>query len=223
MGAELMHWRGKLASPARLCLASGAAAVVASLVTGWTPHSVRKLESPSIEMEAPQLPPNDPVPPDREQASDAELFFKASPSFQLSSLPPGFVHSHLAEQAYGYNGPAAGNRLGPDATRSSRVEHNRDNLFNDAQLASIKARLKLNANQQELWRPVESALRAIRWSRQGAGLNAHQVRSLELNGEELNRLKMAAAPLIATFREDQKEEVRTLTRLMGLEQLASQF
>jgi hypothetical protein len=133
------------------------------------------------------------------------------------------VHSNLAEQAYGYNGPAAGNRLGPDATRSSRVEHNRDNLFNDAQLASIKARLKLNANQQELWRPVELALRAIRWSRQGVGLNAHQARSLELNGGELNRLKMAAVPLIATFREDQKEEVRTLTRLMGLEQLASQF
>jgi hypothetical protein len=218
-----MHWRGELASPARLCLASGAAAVIASLVTGWTPHSVRKLEFPSTEMEAPGLPPNDPVPPDREQSSDAELFFKAFPSFQLASVPSGFVHSPLAEQAYGYNGPAAGNRLGPDATRSSRVEHNRDNLFNDAQLASIKARLKLNANQQELWRPVESALRAIRWSRQGAGLNAHKVRSLELNSEELKRLETAAAPLIATLREDQKEEVRTLTRLMGFEQLASQF
>jgi hypothetical protein len=138
------------------------------------------------------------------------------------------VHSHLSEQAHGYYGPAAGNSLGPDATRSSRVEHNRGNLFNDAQLASIKARLKLNANQQELWRPVESALRAIRWSRQEAGLNAHKVRSLELNSlelnsEELKRLETAAAPLIATLREDQKEEVRTLTRLMGLEQLASQF
>jgi hypothetical protein len=190
-------------------------------VTGWTPHSVRKLEFPSTEMEAPGLPPNDPVPPDREQSSDADLFFNPSPSFQLASMPSGF--SHLAEQAYGYNGPAAGNRPEHDATRSSRVEHNRDNLFNDAQLASIKAKLKLNANQQELWRPVESALRAIRWGRQGAGLNAHKVRRLELNGDELNRLKMAAAPLIATFREDQKEEVRTLTRLMGLEQLASQF
>jgi hypothetical protein len=215
-----MRWRAELASPARLCLASGAAAVIASLVTGWTPHSVRKLEFSSTEIEAPRLPPNDPVPPDREQSSDAELFFRPSPSFQLASIPSGFVHSHLSEQAYG---PAAGNRLGPDATRSSRVEHNRDNLFNDAQLASIKARLKLNANQQELWRPVESALRAIRWSRQEAGLNAHKVRSLELNSEELKKLETAAAPLIATLREDQKEEVRTLTRLMGLEQLASQF
>ena len=45
----------------------------------------------------------------------------------------------------------------------------------------------------------------------------------ELNSEELKRLETAAAPLIATLREDQKEEVRTLTRLMGLEHLASQF
>jgi hypothetical protein len=221
IGTELMRWRAELASPARLCLASGAAAVIASLVTGWTPHSVRKLEFPSPEMET--LPPNDLVSPDREQSSDAELFFRPSPSFQLASIPSGFVHSHLSEQAHGYYGPAAGNSLGPDATRSSRVEHNRGNLFNDAQLASIKARLKLNTNQQELWRPVESALRAIRWSRQEAGLNAHKVRSLELNSEEMKRLETAAASLIATLREDQKEEVRTLTRLMGLEQLASQF
>jgi hypothetical protein len=60
-------------------------------------------------------------------------------------------------------------------------------------------------------------------SNAAAGGNAHKVRSLELNSEELKRLETAAAPLIATLREDQKEEIRTLTRLMGLEQLASQF
>jgi hypothetical protein len=102
---------------------------------------------------------------------------------------------------------------------SSRVEHDRDRLFNDAQLASIEARLKLNAKQRELWHPVESALRAMRWSHD----RAHKEKGLDLNSEELIRLKTAAVPFITTLRDDQKEEIRMLTRLMGLEQLASQF
>src|SRR4029077_19064753 len=103
-----MRWRGELASPARLCLALAAAATIASLVTGGTPHSVHKMEIPSTEMLTPRLALNHPVPPGREQLSDADLFFRPPPSFQLASVPSGFGHSHLAEQAYGYNGPAAG-------------------------------------------------------------------------------------------------------------------
>jgi hypothetical protein len=99
------------------------------------------------------------------------------------------------------------------------VEHDRDRLFNDAQLVNIGARLKLSANQRELWHSVESALRAIRWNHDPG----RKERSLDLNSEELKRLKTAAVPLITTLREDQKEEIRTLTRLMGFEQLASQF
>ncbi len=36
-------------------------------------------------------------------------------------------------------------------------------LFNDAQLASIKARLRLTRDQESLWPKVEDALRAISW------------------------------------------------------------
>jgi hypothetical protein len=222
-GRELMRTRGEFARPVWLCLALGGAVVIAGLATGWSANSVRKLESPPEEMVGPRFGLNDPAPNDRQQPSDANFPFRASPSFQLASVPSGFVHSIPAEQAFGYISPSTGDlpflRQTPDVNRSSRVEHDRDRLFNDAQLASIGARLKLNANQREFWGPVESALRAIRWSHDGA----HKERSLDLNSEALKRLKTAAVPLMTTLREDQKEEVRTLTRLMGLEQLASQF
>ena len=229
-GQAIMRWRGELASPAWLCLALVGAAVIAGLVSGWNP-TARKTDFSPAQIIALRFPVGNTVPPNGEQRSAANLFFISLPSFELASVPSGFVRSDLTEQAYGYIGsaadniPAAAHLRQPRATKPPRGAGNPDDLFNDAQLASIEARLKLNADQQELWRPVESALRAIRWSYvlQGAGQNARKVRGLDLNSEELKRLKTVAAPLIMTLRADQKDEVRTLTRLMGLEQLASQI
>ena len=39
----------------------------------------------------------------------------------------------------------------------------RNAMFNDAQIASIKARLRLDKNQEQHWVPVELALRRIVW------------------------------------------------------------
>jgi hypothetical protein len=102
---------------------------------------------------------------------------------------------------------------------------NAERVVRDAQLSIIETRLKLTADQRTLWKPVGSALRATRWdhARREAGHTAPGDRSLDFNSEQLKPLKAAAAALIMTLRADQKDEVRTLTRLMGLEQLASQI
>lgn len=204
-----MRSRLELARTARLCLALGGAAVVAGLVTGWSGNSVRKIESSSAQIVGPRLARDDPAPPDRERPFDANLYFTSPPLFQLTSVPSEFLYSIPAEQVLQYGTLATDNvpflRPRPGVTRSSRIEQDRDRLFNDAQLASIEARLKLNANQKELWHPVESALRAIRWSHD----RAHKERSLDLNSEELNLLKTAVVPLITTLRKDKREEIRT--------------
>jgi hypothetical protein len=101
-------------------------------------------------------------------------------------------------------------------------------LFNDAQLASIKARLKLTADQQHHWAPVEQALRAISWklaTQQNAKRNirGNQASMIDPNSPEVARLKSAAFPLIMSMREDQKREVRQLAHTMGLKQVASMF
>jgi hypothetical protein len=100
-------------------------------------------------------------------------------------------------------------------------------VLNNAQIASIRERLKLTSYQIQLWPPVESALRDITW--QGHGDPSHKTAAnprgatIDPNSVPVQRLKSAAFPLIMSMSYDQKEEVRTMVRLMGLENLASQF
>src|ERR1700676_3815153 len=137
-----MRLRAELGRPARLCLALGGAAIVAGLVTGWSANSVRKVES--SEIVGPRFARTDPAPPGRERPFDADPYFTPSPPFQLTPIPLEFLYPIPAEQVLGYRSSATDNvpflRPTPDP-RSSRVEQDRDRLFNDAQLASIAARL----------------------------------------------------------------------------------
>ncbi|NOJ48838.1 hypothetical protein [Bradyrhizobium archetypum] len=96
-------------------------------------------------------------------------------------------------------------------------------LLSDAQIAGIKDRLKLSASQEYYWPPVETALRAvarkIHAGRQ-ANPNAPGV-PIDPDSAEVQQLKSAAMPLLFQLREDQKSEVRSLARIIGLEKVAA--
>jgi hypothetical protein len=96
-------------------------------------------------------------------------------------------------------------------------------LLSDVQIAGIKDRLKLSASQESYWPPVETALRAvarkIHAGRQ-ANPNAAGV-PIDPESAEVQQLKSAAMPLLFQLREDQKSEVRTLARIIGLEKVAA--
>ena len=96
-------------------------------------------------------------------------------------------------------------------------------LLSDVQIAGIKDRLKLSASQESYWPPVETALRAvarkIHAGRQ-ANPNAQGV-PIDPESAEVQQLKSAAMPLLFQLREDQKSEVRSLARIIGLEKVAS--
>jgi hypothetical protein len=96
-------------------------------------------------------------------------------------------------------------------------------LLSDIQIAGIKERLKLSSSQESYWPPVENALRAvarkIHAGRQ-ANPNAPGV-LIDPEAEEVQQLKSAAMPLLFQLREDQKSEVRSLARIIGLEKVAS--
>lgn len=103
-------------------------------------------------------------------------------------------------------------------------------LFNDAQLASIKVRLRLTRDQEAHWPQVEQALRAISWklatqqnSQRPVVRGRQQASMIDPNSPEVARLKSAAFPLIMSMREDQKQEVRQLAHTMGLKQVATMF
>jgi hypothetical protein len=97
-------------------------------------------------------------------------------------------------------------------------------LLSDAQIAGIKERLKLSSYQESYWPAVENALRAvarkIHATRQ-ADPNATAAPIIDPDAEEVQQLKSAAMPLLFQLREDQKREVRSLARLIGLEKVAA--
>jgi hypothetical protein len=133
-----------------------------------------------------------------------------------------------AEQASPLPAPAAKRA---NIKPAAAAVHNRDDraaglMLNDAQIASIKTRLHLTPDQEQMWPAVEAALRNIAYTRSreaqrhGAPANT-QVASAD--GVDVRDLKSAAIPLIMSFNSEQKDEVRNLAHVMGLDQLATQF
>ena len=101
-------------------------------------------------------------------------------------------------------------------------------LFNDAQLASIKARLRLTRRSGTLLAAGRAGaagdLLADRdpvAKRRVTG--KQQAQMIDPNSPEVARLKSAAFPLIMSMREEQKQEVRQLAHTMGLKQVATMF
>jgi len=96
-------------------------------------------------------------------------------------------------------------------------------LLSDVQIAGIKERLKLSSAQESYWPPVESALRAVArkiHAKRQVDPGATSV-PIDPDSEEVQQLKSAAMPLLFQLREDQKSEVRSLARIIGLEKVAA--
>ena len=127
--------------------------------------------------------------------------------------------------------PAAARRTSQDAPPAAALAYRQATrpgfVLNDAQIASIKERLHLTPGQQAMWPAVEAALHNIAYARTGAahrhGAGGTQVASLDPDSLEVQGLKAAAIPLLMSFSDEQKSEVRGLAHVMGLDNLASEF
>jgi hypothetical protein len=96
-------------------------------------------------------------------------------------------------------------------------------LLSDVQIAGIKERLRLSSSQESYWPGVETALRAVARKIHAAKLSDPSATAAQLDPDcqEVQQLKSAAMPLLFQLREDQKDEVRKLARIIGLEKVAS--
>jgi hypothetical protein len=96
-------------------------------------------------------------------------------------------------------------------------------LLSDAQIAGIKERLRLTSDQEYYWPGIENALRGI--ARKIHATRQHDPNAaaaqIDPDSAEVSQLKSAAMPLLFQLREDQKDEVRKLARIIGLEKVAS--
>jgi hypothetical protein len=96
-------------------------------------------------------------------------------------------------------------------------------LLSDAQIAGIKERLKLTSDQEYYWPGIENALRGIARKIHAARHHDPNATAAQLDPDsaEVSQLKSAAMPLLFQLRDDQKDEVRKLARIIGLEKVAS--
>jgi hypothetical protein len=135
--------------------------------------------------------------------------------------------AHPATATATETGRPAANPIKPAKVPSARsASANRSGyVLDDAQIASIKARLHLTPDQEQMWPAVEAALRNIAYkhTQQAREQGASSVQADAFDPNAVQGLKSAAVPLIMSFNEEQKEEVRNIAHVMGLDQLATQF
>ena len=148
----------------------------------------------------------------------------------LASLEPQQTASAPLHQAFAAVGPSDSvppQIAAPSAPKPKAVARPQPQksyaLLSDVQMAGIKERLKLSPDQESYWPGVENALRAV-------ARKIHATRKadpsasgapIDPDAEEVQQLKSAAMPLLFQLREDQKREVRSLARIIGLEKVAS--
>jgi hypothetical protein len=196
-----------------------------------SPASSSPAYSPPAKAPAPAPPPRAPaaakLPPELATASlelPAEALAYATPG--ADQPPEPAVSSARPESTSAASAPAKRPVQPPHPPAAPASASNA--VLNSAQIASIKERLKLTSYQSQLWPPVESALRDISYqgrpdaSGRKLASNPHGG-TIDPNSAPVQRLKSVAFPLLMSMSEDQRQEVRTMVRLMGLETLASQF
>jgi hypothetical protein len=88
-------------------------------------------------------------------------------------------------------------------------------VLNDAQIASIKRRLNLTPDQERYWPAVEAELRKMEYAKRTAGGN--RTASVDMSRVNVEGLKSAGYPLVMSFSDDQRRELRSLAHLLGLE------
>lgn len=134
-------------------------------------------------------------------------------------MPKASVHEAPAAAEAPVEAPAK-----PKAAAKPQPQKNYS-LLSDVQIAGIRDRLKLSSSQEYYWPSVETALRNVVRKISANKLsnpNAPGV-PIDPNCDEVQQLKSAAMPLLFQLREDQKEEVRKLAQIIGLEKVAQQI
>jgi hypothetical protein len=207
-----------------------AGAAVASILGRDSVPTLPPAQMTSLDIKSSALVPN------REAKQDR----LAAVSFATASLEPSQVTAALSElrHAYASSDPAdlptsavaAPSAMAPNQQKPKLAVKPQPQkqyaLLSDAQIAGIKEHLNLSPEQESYWPAVENALRAvarkIHATRQ-ATTNAAGVPPIDPDAEEVQQLKSAAMPLLFQLREDQKNEVRKLARIIGLEKVAAQI
>jgi hypothetical protein len=92
-------------------------------------------------------------------------------------------------------------------------------VLNDAQIASIKRRLNLTREQERYWPAVEAELRKMEYRRlaNGKSTQGGRMAQVDMSRIDVEGLKSAGFPLVMSFNDDQRRELKSLAHLLGLD------
>ena len=191
-------------APARYAVAS-AGSIPVSLNRKPTAEAVtlKSAEAPKpAEQEAVMAPPwvmaaKAPLPRPRPKMAAVDSAAQAAPAATTASQATA-APAAPAKQAAVAHKPAA---------KSNAV-------LNPAQLASIKRRLNLSPDQERYWPAVEAELRKMEYKK---GPNDTRTAAIDTSKMDVNGLRTAGFPLVMSFSDDQRRELKSLAHLLGLE------
>jgi len=116
--------------------------------------------------------------------------------------------------------PPAKPKPAPQQAAAPKPKPPRSNaVLNDAQISSIKRRLNLTPDQERYWPAVEAELRKMEYAKRAAG--GTRTASVDMSKVNVEGLKSAGYPLVMSFSDDQRRELRSLAHLLGLESVMS--
>ena len=126
--------------------------------------------------------------------ADAPTVIEAKPKPAAAAPPPKVAVASLAPKP-------------PKPKRSNAV-------LNELQLASIKRRLNLTPEQERYWPAIEAELRKMEYTKSQGG---SRTASIDMSKVNVEGLKSAGFPLVMSFSDDQRRELKSLTHLLGLD------
>jgi len=91
-----------------------------------------------------------------------------------------------------------------------------NHVLNESQIASIKKRLNLTPEQERYWPAVEAELRKMEYDKKSTS-GGSRMASIDMSKVNVEGLKSAGYPLVMSFSDDQRRELKSLAHLLGLE------
>lgn len=111
----------------------------------------------------------------------------------------------------------------PRPVAAARPAHRSNAVLNESQLASIKRRLNLTREQERYWPAVEAELRKLEYKKDSKSSQGSRTAAVDMSKVNMEGLKSAGFPLIMSFNDDQRQELKSLAHLLGLESAISSF
>jgi hypothetical protein len=100
--------------------------------------------------------------------------------------------------------------------RPARPVHRSNAVLNESQIASIKKRLNLTRDQERYWPAVAAELRKMEYKKD-TNSPGSRTAAIDMSKVNMEGLKSAGFPLVMSFNDDQRRELKSLAHLLGLE------